>query len=62
MSYRTPEENLVMSMLTGSKDKIKARKRGQKPANSRFVPRAGIEPAHRKILGFESSASTNSAT
>lgn len=37
MSYRTPEENLVMSMLTGSKDKIKARKRGQKPANSRFV-------------------------
>jgi len=26
-----------MSMLTESRDKIKARKRGQKPTNSRFV-------------------------
>ena len=37
MSYRTPKENLVMSMLTGNRDKIKARKRGQKPTNSRIV-------------------------
>ena len=38
MSYRTPNENSVMSMLTESRGKIKARKRGQKPTNSRFVP------------------------
>ena len=37
MSYRTPNENSVMSMLTESRGKIKARKRGQKPTNSRFV-------------------------
>ena len=36
-SYRTPKENLVMSMLTGNRDKIKARKRGQKPTNSRIL-------------------------
>ena len=36
--YRTHKENLVMSMLTGNRDKIKARKRGQKPTNSRVVP------------------------
>lgn len=40
-SYRTPKENLVMSMLTGNRDKIKARKRGQKPTNSRIVLKAG---------------------
>ncbi len=28
----------------------------------RYVPKAGIEPAHPKVLDFESSASTNSAT
>ena len=61
-SYRTPKENLVMSMLTGNRDKIKARKRGQKPTNSRIVLKAGIEPALPKKLDFESSASTNSAT
>ena len=37
MSYRTHKENLVMSMLTGNRDKIKARKRGQKPTNSRIL-------------------------
>ena len=44
MSYRTHKENLVMSMLTGNRDKIKARKRGQKPTNSRIVLKMGIEP------------------
>ena len=34
-----------MSILTGNRDKIKARKRGQKPTDSRFVLKAGIEPA-----------------
>jgi len=43
MSYRTPKENLVMSMLTGNRDKIKARKRGQKPTNSRIVRTPIIE-------------------
>ena len=62
MSYRTPKENLVMSMLTGNRDKIKARKRGQKPTNSRIVLKVGIEPTRPKSLDFESSASTNSAT
>ena len=37
MSYRTPKENIVMSILTGNRDKIKARKRGQKPTNSRIL-------------------------
>ncbi len=32
------------------------------PALGGFVPWAGIEPAHPKILDFESSASTSSAT
>jgi hypothetical protein len=31
-----------MSMLTGNRDKIKARKRGQKPTDSRFVLKAGL--------------------
>ena len=62
MSYRTPKENIVMSILTGNRDKIKARKRGQKPTNSRFVLKVGIEPTLPKKLDFESSASTNSAT
>ena len=62
MSYRTPKENIVMSILTGNRDKIKARKRGQKPTNSRFVLKVGIEPTRPKSLDFESSASTNSAT
>ena len=62
MSYRTPKENIVMSILTGNRDKIKARKRGQKPTNSRFVLEVGIEPTLPKELDFESSASTNSAT
>ena len=62
MSYRTPNENSVMSMLTESRGKIKARKRGQKPTNSRFVLKVGIEPTRPKSLDFESSASTNSAT
>jgi site-specific DNA recombinase len=62
MSYRTHKENLVMSMLTGNRDKIKARKRGQKPTNSRIVLKMGIEPTLPKELDFESSASTNSAT
>ena len=62
MSYRTPNENSVMSMLTDSRGKIKARKRGQKPTNSRFVLKVGIEPTRPKSLDFESSASTNSAT
>ena len=62
MSYRTPKENLVMSTLTGNRDKIKARKRGQKPTNSRIVLKVGIEPTRPKSLDFESSASTNSAT
>ena len=62
MSYRTHKENLVMSMLTGNRDKIKARKRGQKPTNSRIVLKAGIEPARREALDFESSVSTNSTT
>ena len=62
MSYRTPNENSVMSMLTESRGKIKARKRGQKPTNSRFVPWVGIEPTLPKKLDFESSASTSSAT
>ena len=51
-----------MSMLTGNRDKIKARKRGQKPTDSRFVLKAGIEPARREALDFESSVSTNSTT
>jgi hypothetical protein len=46
MSYRTPNENSVMSMLTESRGKIKARKRGQKPTNSRFVLKVGIEPLY----------------
>jgi len=37
MSYRTPKENIVMSILTENREKIKARKIGQKPTNSRFV-------------------------
>ena len=49
-------------MLTESRDKIKARKRGQKPTNSRFVLKVGIEPTLPRKLDFESSASTNSAT
>jgi hypothetical protein len=91
-----------MSMLTGNRDKIKARKRGQKPTDSRFVLKAGltslgcfspkrrfenqktsktkkqalcfnlffglfvlkagIEPARREALDFESNVSTNSTT
>ena len=31
-------------MLTGNRDKIKARKRGQKPTDSRFVLKAGLTP------------------
>ena len=62
MSYRTPKENIVMSILTRNRDKIKARKKGQKPTNSRFVLKVGIEPTLPKELDFESSASTNSAT
>ena len=50
MSYRTPKENLVMSTLTGNRDKIKARKRGQKPTNSRIVLEVGIEPTLPKEL------------
>jgi|TARA_B100000497_G_scaffold127819_1_gene171182 hypothetical protein len=49
-------------MLTGNRDKIKARKRGQKPTDSRFVLKAGIEPARREALDFESNVSTNSTT
>jgi hypothetical protein len=53
MSYRTPNENSVMSMLTESRGKIKARKRGQKPTNSRFVLKAGLEPARTLLfIGF----------
>ena len=51
-----------MSMLTENRDKIKARKRGQKPTDSRFVLKAGIEPARREALDFESNVSTNSTT
>ncbi len=49
--YRTPKENLVISMMTRVKTKKKARKRGEKPTDSRSVLKAGIEPALRRI-GF----------
>ena len=62
MSYHTPNENSVMSILSESRCEIKARKIGQKATNFRFVPWVGIEPTLPRKLDFESSASTSSAT
>ena len=61
-TYRTPYENEVLSMMVRVSDKGKTGNKGVKPLNSRLVLKVGIEPTHPKVLDFESSASTNSAT
>ena len=55
-------EDLIFKFYQNT-DKYRKKKTSFNSCQKRFlVPWAGIEPAHPKILDFESSASTNSAT
>ncbi len=63
--YRTQQINSLFGIISSLSNNFNKNKNGITPKNkelSRLVLKVGIEPTHPKVLDFESSASTNSAT
>ncbi len=63
-NYRTNEYNKILDLIYHETKYLRGeeiQKKEEDQSSSDSVPRAGLEPAHREILVFETNASTNSA-